>query len=335
MKCALLMLDRSPITSITGPMEILSLANSLVDPDERLSLELVSTTGESVTCLGGLKLSVHGHYRQIEGVDIIIIGAIGHPAHREGGFDDDVLQWLKQQHKLGSKIVSICTGAFVLAATGLLDGKQATTHWQCASLFKESYPQVILRSEKMITQQGNLYCSGGASAYQDMSLYLVREFFGEAIAQYCAKAILIDSDRYSQAHYASYQPSRHHNDELVHKVQDWLRDNLDGNLTCGSIEGASGGMIKGFSIVDLAAMVHLSERQFKRRFKQATNESPLVYIQALRVEMAKHLLEATGQGIETVGRAVGYEDVRFFRQLFKRLTSLSPTDYRQKFALRG
>jgi len=302
-------------------MEILSLANSLVDPDERLSLELVSTTGEPVTCLGGLKLSVHGHYRQIEGLDIIIIGAIGHPAHREGGFDDDVLQWLRQQHVMGTKIVSICTGAFVLAATGLLDGKQATTHWQCASLFRESYPLVTLRSEKMITQQGNLYCSGGASAYQDMSLYLVREFFGDSIAQYCAKAILIDSDRYSQAHYARYQPSRHHNDELVHKTQDWLRDNLTGNLT------------DGFSIVDLAAMVHLSERQFKRRFKQATNESPLAYIQALRVEMAKHLLETTGKGIETVGRAVGYEDVRFFRQLFKRITGLSPSDYRQKFAL--
>jgi transcriptional regulator GlxA family with amidase domain len=333
MKCALLMLDRSPITSITGPMEIISLANSLVDPDKRLSLELVSTTGQPVTCLGGLTLSVHGHYRQVEGLDLILIGAIGHPAHRESGFDVDVLQWLIQQHALGTKIVSICTGAFVLAATGLLDGKQATTHWQCASLFKESYPQVILRSEKMITQQGNLYCSGGASAYQDMSLYLVREFFGDAVAQYCAKAILIDSDRYSQAHYASYQPSRHHNDALVHKIQDWLRDNLDGNLASNSSGEACESMSKGFSITDLAKMVHLSERQFKRRFKQATNESPLAYVQALRVEMAKHLLEVTGQGIEAVSRAVGYEDVRFFRQIFKRIVGLSPSEYRQKFAL--
>lgn len=319
MKCALLMLDRSPVTSVCGPMEILALANSLVEEDKRLVLQLVSTTGEPVTCLGGLQLSVHAHYRQIESPDLIVIGAIGHPALRKDEFDSDVLQWLTDQHALGVKIVSICTGAFVLAATGLLNGKQATTHWQCANLFRQSFPHVLLRSEKMITHQGNLYCSAGASAYQDMSLYLIREFYGDDIAQQCAKAVLIDSDRYSQLQYSSHQPTRQHNDELVHSLQDWLRDHV---------------AHESFSIVDLADKVHLSERQLKRRFKQATNESPLAYIQALRIELAKQLLETTMQGIEVVGRGVGYEDVRFFRQVFKRIAGLSPSEYRQKFALK-
>jgi transcriptional regulator GlxA family with amidase domain len=318
MKCVLLMLDNSPITSITGPMEILSLANCLVKPEQRLQLNLVSPSGEPVTCLGGLQLSVHGKLEDHQQVDLILIGAIGHPAMRPEGFESDVLDWLKARHREGSKIASICTGAFVLAATGLLNGKQATTHWQCAALFRQRYPEVLLRSEEMITQQGNLYCSAGASAYQDMSLYLIREFFDAEIAQNCAKAILIDRDRNSQAQYAGFLPSRQHNDEVVHQLQDWLRTHF----------------IDDFSIVDLAKQVHLSERQLKRRFKQATAESPLAYIQALRIEAAKHGLETSKKTIETLCRESGYEDVRFFRQLFKRFTGLAPSDYRRKFALK-
>jgi len=317
MKCVLLILDNSPITAITGPMEILSLANSLVKPEQRLQLTLVSPNGESVSCLGGLKLSVHGRLDEQEQVDLVLIGAIGHPAMRPTKFDADVINWLQERHAEGSKIASICTGAFVLAATGLLNGKQATTHWQCASLFRQTFPEVLLRSEEMITQQGNLYCSAGASAYQDMSLYLIREFFGEPIAKQCAKAILIDSDRHSQSQYASFLPSRQHNDEAMHLIQDLLRSHY----------------LDDFSMVDLAARVHLSERQFKRRFKQATAESPLAYIQALRIEAAKQGLENSKKTIEVISREAGYEDVRFFRQLFKRFTGLAPSDYRMKFAL--
>jgi transcriptional regulator GlxA family with amidase domain len=318
MKCVLLILDNSPVTSITGPMEILSLANSLVKSEQRLQLTLASANGKPVSCLGGLELSVHSKLAIQEQVDLILIGAIGHPAMRPKEFNADVIRWLQERHREGSKIASICTGAFVLAETGLLNGKQATTHWQCASIFRQRYPDVLLRSEEMITQQGNLYCSAGASAYQDMSLYLIREFYGDAVAQQCAKAILIDSDRSSQAQYASFQPSRQHNDEVVHQLQDWLRNHF----------------VDDFSIVDLAKKVHLSERQLKRRFKQATSESPLAYIQALKIESAKHRLESSNKTIEMISRESGYEDVRFFRQLFKRLTGLAPSDYRLKFALR-
>jgi transcriptional regulator GlxA family with amidase domain len=318
MKCVLLMLDNSPITSITGPMEILSLANSLVKPEYRMELILASSNGEPVTCLGGLQLSVNGKMEKYSDIDLIIIGAIGHPALRPTTFDADVIDWLNAMHSTGSKIASICTGAFVLAATGLLNGKEATTHWQCASLFRQRYPEVLLRSEAMITQQGRLYCSAGASAYQDMSVYLIREFFDEVIAQECAKTILIDSDRNSQSQYSSFLPFRNHNDEIIHQLQDWLEDHCTHD----------------FSIVDLARRVHLSERQLKRRFKQATAESPLAYIQALRIEAAKHGLETTKKTIDTLSRESGYEDVRFFRQLFKRFTGLAPSDYRRKFALR-
>lgn len=319
MNCILLLLDNSPVTSVTGPMEIFSLANSLVPIQQRMDVQLVSPAGEAVSCLGGLKLSVHGKLDQQKTADLIIIGAIGHPSLRPAEFDVGVLNWLREKHGEGSKIASICTGAFVLAASGLLDNLPATTHWQCASLFQQRFPSVQLQRDAMITQQDGLYCSGGASAYQDMSIHLVNEIFGREVAQQCAKALLFDADRQGQSQYASFQPYRQHTDELIQGLQDWLEEHF----------------IEDFSMVDLAEKVHLSERQFKRRFKQATKESPLVYVQALRMESAKKILVSSSKPISEISRICGYEDVRFFRQLFKRLTSLSPTDYRQKFALLG
>lgn len=317
MKCVLVMLDQSPITSITGPLEIFSLANSLVKPEQRLELILVSLDGNPVSCLGGLTLSMHGKLEDQKQVDLVILGAIGRPESRSGTFDTGLLEWLNERHREGSKIASICTGAFVLAASGLLNGLEASTHWQCASLFRQLYPEVRLRSDKMITQQGQLYCSAGASAYQDISIHLIREFLGASVALQCAKNILIDSDRLSQTQYAEFKPARQHQDDVIHKLQDWLHLHFNDD----------------FSIVDLAERVHLSERQLKRRFKNATSESPLAYIQALRIESAKYSLEATNKNIGLISRESGYEDVRFFRQLFKRLAGLSPSDYRVKFSL--
>lgn len=319
MNCILLLLENSPVTSVTGPMEIFSLANSMVPRADRMSVKLVSLSGEDVSCLGGLKLSVHGKIDQHQRADLIVIGAIGHPDSRPAEFDLKVLDWLRQQHAQGSKIASICTGAFVLAASGLLDYLPATTHWQCASIFQQRFPNVQLRQEAMITQQNRLYCSGGASAYQDMSIHLVQEFFGDDVAQQCAKSILFDADRQGQSQYASFLPNRQHTDELILGLQDWLNDHFTEDL----------------SMVGLAEQVHLSERQFKRRFKQATQASPLAYVQALRIELAKQILVSSNKTISEISRMSGYEDVSFFRQLFKRLTTLSPTDYRQKFVLRG
>jgi transcriptional regulator GlxA family with amidase domain len=319
MKCILLILENSPVTSVTGTMEIFSLANSLVPRQQRMSVQLVSPSGDDVSCLGGLKLSLHGKLEQHQAADLIVIGAIGHPDSRPAEFDLEILHWLRHQHSKGSKIASICTGAFVLAASGLLDGLLATTHWQCASLFQQRFPKVQLRREAMITKQDRLYCSGGASAYQDMSIHLVQEIFGHEVAQQCAKALLFDADREGQSQYANFQPHRQHTDEVIQGLQNWL----DGHFT------------EDLSMVALAEKVHLSERQFKRRFKHATQESPLAYVQALRIESARQVLVSSNKSISEISRISGYEDVHFFRQLFKRLTCLSPTDYRKKFALLG
>lgn len=317
MKCTLLALDGCPLSSVSGPMEILTLANSLVPADKRMQIQIVGETSPRINCVGGVQLNAHCSLEDIEQTDLLILGAIGHPAQRPEGFKKETLGWIQRQYQQSAQVVSICTGAFVLAATGLLNGKQATTHWACESLFRQRFPKVNLQSEQMITQDGKLCCSGGASAFQDMTLFLIRQHYGDQIAHQCAKTVLIDLDRHSQQQYANFQPSRQHQDSLIHNLQDWLKHNAT----------------QSFSIADLAIKVSLSERQLKRRFKQATGEPPLAYIQALRMEIAKYALETTDHQVEKVSNEAGYEDVRFFRQLFKRYTGLSPSEYRSKFAL--
>lgn len=319
MKCYFVLLDNCPLTSITGPMEIFQLANAHLPQKQRVELKLVSLSADPVTCLGGLKLSVHEKINSNQVADLVIVGAIGQPERYSEGFPPELLAWLTTQYARGSKIASICTGAFVLAASGLLDGLPATTHWQFTSLFQQRFPKILLQADAIVTQQEGIYCSGGASAYQDLSIYLIKQFFGIELAHQCAKALLFDGDRYGQSQYASFLPFKQHQDPLIHQAQEWIDQHLKQEFTIG----------------ELAEKVHLSERQFKRRFKQATHESPLAYVQALRMEWAKRELLFSTANIDVISRLVGYEDVRFFRQLFKRHTSLSPSEYRQKIALKN
>jgi len=316
MNCTLLALDGCPLSSISGPMEILSLANHFVPATKQTNIQIISES-KQVNCLGGVQLSTHGTLKDAKQTDLLILGAIGQPSPKSMTFKPDTLAWIKAHYAQGAQIVSICTGAFLLAATGLLEGKKATTHWAYERVFREIFPLVELQSEHIITQDGQLCCSGGASAYQDITLFLIRQYYGDQVAHQCAKTVLIDLDRHTQRQYASFSPCRQHQDSVIHALQDWLRVHAT----------------ESFSIALLAEKANLSERQLKRRFKQATNETPLAYVQALRIEAAKHALETSHAQIEQVSRLSGYEDVRFFRQLFKRITGLSPSDYRQKFAL--
>ena len=280
-----------------------------------MSLSLVGEELE-VECASGLLVRNSLIVEQVIETNVVIIGAIGRP---NGHIDvkPSTLAWLRRQYDQGALLVSICTGAFVLAATGLLDGKKATTHWACENEFKALYPKVKLHISDMFTEDSFLYCSAGASAYQDMSLRLVSKFFGDDIARLCSKAVLFDQDRSGQQRYSSFTPKREHKDELIHSIQNWLDDNFT----------------KRFQITVLSEKACMSERQFKRRFKSATGEAPLSYIQALRINFAKHKLETTDLHVNLISQACSYEDVRFFRQLFKRFTGLSPIEYRRKFSL--
>ncbi|MEJ2037641.1 MAG: helix-turn-helix domain-containing protein, partial [Desulfosarcinaceae bacterium] len=211
---------------------------------------------------------------------------------------------------------SICTGVFLLAETGLLDGKSATLHWGFAEAFKARYPKVALRQDRMFIDHGRLYCSAGVSAGMDLTLYLVAKFCGENAARESAKTMVLDMGRYSQMPYDSFLPPKNHADPMVAKAQAWMERNST----------------QAVDYDRMADRFRVSRRSLERRFKQATGLTPLSYLQKLRVEQAKRMLEEGSRSFNEIAYAVGYEDIPFFRKLFIRLAGLRPKEYQQKFA---
>ena len=319
-RCVILALAHCPVSSVVGPLEILLLADRLAvaDPQSqaaRWQIEVVAEEHTHIAGNGGVSLSAHCSLAQVTQADLVIVAAIGDPRLRSEPLADSTLSWLQRCHQQGSQMVSICSGAYVLACAGLLQGRRATSHWAVIDWLAQQFPDCHWQKDAMLTEDGDIACSGGASAYQDMSLLLVRQHFGNAIARQVARSVLIDLDRHSQLQYASFMPHRQHQDQLIHSIQDWLQQHA-----CDAV-----------SSEQLAQRAHLSERQFKRRFKQAVQLTPLAYIQALRMEAAKQALENSVKQVEVIARECGYDDVRFFRQLFRRNCGLTPTEYRAKF----
>ena len=213
-------------------------------------------------------------------------------------------------------MASICTGVFLLAETGLLDGKSATLHWGFTQMFRKKYPQVTLKQDQMFIDQGRLYCSAGVNAGMDLSLYLVEKFCGRQAAVASAKTMVLDLGREMQTPYSCFLFSKDHGDPSVIQAQKWIEQHYTQSIDYDR----------------LAGKYRMSRRSLERRFKQATDVTPLGYLQQLRVETAKRLLEEGNQTFNEITYQVGYEDISFFRKVFIRLTGLRPKEYQQRFS---
>jgi len=227
-----------------------------------------------------------------------------------------LLDWLRKWHARGAYIAGICTSVAFLAESGLLDGRRATTHWGVAEALRQRYPQVRWCADQFITEDNRLLCSGGVYASIDLSLYLVEKFCGHEIALQCAKSLLVSMPRARQSGYSMLPLSRPHSDEKIRAAEEYLQQNFT----------------RPVSIDILANRIGMSPRNFIRRFKAATGRLPGAYIQALRMSAAKEMLERGGTSIQIVSSKIGYEDVAFFRGLFKRHTGMTPAEYRTRFA---
>lgn len=229
---------------------------------------------------------------------------------------ESVSTWLNNCKEQGSLIASYCTGSLVLAACGLLKNKIATTHWRSEDLFRRLFPHNKLDCSQLIVDNGDVICSGGSMSYIDLSLYIVNRLIGKEIASETAKLLVFDPVREKQSPYTSFSQLKDHNDQPILMAQEWLETHFKQQVL----------------IDDLASYAGLSSRTFKRRFKNATTENPLNYLQRIRVEYVKDKLSKTTEAINKIIWSVGYEDIGSFRQLFKRFTGLTPTEYRQKFS---
>jgi len=318
-----LFLNETFSSTAVGPMEVFRHAGALWnlltggELSRRFHVTTASADGREVLCDGGIGIKPKAALTDIRKCDLVFIPASGLNIEVAAERNAAVVQWLKHAHKRGAAIASVCSGVGLVAATGMLDGKRATTHWGLAAQFREMYPLVKWMPEMMVTEDREFYCGGGVHASLDLSLYLVEKFCGHEVAVQTAKALLIEMPRAWQAGFAMVPLKTEHRDDEIAKAQDWLHENFHRN----------------FALDMPARRVGMSMRNFVRRFKQATGDSPLMYLQKLRVAAAKRLLESDHRSMQQISDAVGYRDVAFFRSLFERQTGVSPSVYREKFGV--
>jgi transcriptional regulator GlxA family with amidase domain len=307
-------------TSI-GPMEVFYAAGQLwnvldghgAEPKFRISV--ASIDGAPVTSAYGLCIQPQSSIEAIERADLILVSASSLNPEYWRQKPAELAPWLRKWHKRGAMIGGMCTGVAFLAEAGLLDGRRATTHWGVARDFQRLYPKVDWRPEVLITEDGGMFCSGGVYASVDLSLYLVEKLCGHQVAVECSKALLINMPRFYQAGYSILPVSRPHADQKVRQVEEYLQANF----------------ARPVSIEELAQLAGMSRRNFLRRFKAATGAMPGAYLQMFRVAAARQMLEDSVTSVQRVGSAVGYDNVTFFRQVFRRYTGVTPAEYRSNF----
>ncbi|HEV2479892.1 MAG TPA: helix-turn-helix domain-containing protein [Puia sp.] len=230
-----------------------------------------------------------------------------------------VVDWLCEMYRCGVEVASLCVGSFFLAEAGLLNGKTATSHWAAAEAMQWHYPQIIVQSDRLITDQEGVYTSGGGFSALKLILYLIEKFCGREVALEVSRRYSIEIDYTSQAHFAVFVGQRQHHDEQILKSQAYIERHYATLL----------------SIEEVSTLCSTGKRNFIRRFKAATHNTPIEYLQRVRVEAAKKALENESWSLDEVMDRTGYEDIKTFRMIFKRFTGLTPRDYRKKYSRLG
>ncbi len=276
-------------------------------------IRVLTMDGESVRTFSGSQLYPDGAITDAEEPDLIIISGVWTEIDDFLKRHRPVVGWLRHQHGRGALIASMHSGSFLLAESGLLDNGVASVYWQLEQDFKQRYPRVIVQSERKITSSGNLFCSAGIGSGLELGLYLVQRVYGIAVAERLSRSFLLDVPRQTPAFQLAFDAFKKHSDKKILAAQQWLESNY----------GAD------FLMDELADKVGMGLRSFMRRFKSATGDTPLRYLQRVRIEIAKELLNNSSEGIEQVSYRVGYEDVAFFCRLFKRHANCTPGEFRQ------
>jgi transcriptional regulator GlxA family with amidase domain len=317
-----ILLDEGYASTAIGPIEVFhsagllwnSLRGEVTQP--RFRVRIASIDGSSVTSLCALGLTPQFSIDDIKHTDVVILPASGLDVQDRIARNTALLPWLRKWHARGAYIAGICSGAAFLAESGLLDGREATTHWAVAEALRRRYPKVRWRPENFVTEDNRVLCSGGVYSSIDLSLYLVEKFCGHEIALQTAKALLVSMPRNRQTGYAVVPLSQPHADDKIREAEDYLRQHFTDDV----------------SIESLAKRAGMGSRNFIRRFKAATGRLPRGYIQLLRISTARTLLQQTASPIQKICSKIGYDDIAFFRSLFKRHTGMTPAEYRGRFA---
>jgi transcriptional regulator GlxA family with amidase domain len=316
---SILVPECSVMQAIADPNYCLSAVNQFLVQSGNpaaFHLQLVGATREVRLANGAFSVYPNAVFPEVEHTDLIIIPAVFGDMETAIAANPELIEWVKGQFQKGAKVASLCVGAFLLAETGLLDGRKCSTHWGFIGQFKSRFPKVEVLEGQIVTEERGLYSSGGANSYWNLLLYLVEKFASREMAILAAKYFAIDIGRTSQLPFVLFQSQKNHSDEAVKKAQQLIEENFEEKL----------------NVDHIAKTVALGRRSFERRFRQATKNSVLEYIRRVKVEVAKRNFETSQKNVAEVMSSVGYSDSRAFSATFKKLTGLSPSEYRNRYS---
>ncbi len=306
------------VVNIEGTHQMLNEVNSVLKNMGKpplFKVELVGISKETSQRNGLFKIDADVLINDVKKTDLIIIPAIHADAKTMMKNNGAFIPWVIKQYKAGAEVASFCIASFFLASTGLLNGKQCATHWSAANDFRNIFPEVNLVDDKIITEEDGIYTSGGAYSFTNLVVYLIEKYAGRDVAVMIAKMFMIDIDRVSQSPFIIFKGQKEHDDEPIKQAQEYIENNFEEKIT----------------IDQLASMFALGRRNMERRFKRATANTVTEYIQRVKIEAAKKNLEKGRKNVNEVMYEVGYSDTKAFRTIFKRITGLSPIEYRSKY----
>jgi transcriptional regulator GlxA family with amidase domain len=315
---AILVPERSVLQTIADSQNCFYRVNRFLSRSGRKPLFNIKLVGAKKTILlNNASYSVHPQklISEVNKTDLVIIPALAGNVLKAIDANSRFIPWIINQYKNGSEIASLCVGAFLLAATGLLNGKKCSTHWGFTDKLKGMFPEVIVQEGSIITEENGIYTSGGANSYWNLLLHLVEKYTDRETAIYISKYFAIDINRNSQSVFAIFNGQKDHDDNSVRKAQEYIEKKIDEKIT----------------VADLAVRVALHRRSLERRFRQATGNSVLEYIQRVKMEAAKRSFETTRKNINEVMYEVGYTDTKAFRSTFRKITGLTPVEYRSRY----
>lgn len=306
------------LSSIVGAYKLFTRANAYrkeKGKKELLKIQLAGISKKVNFYEGLFSVQPEISISAIRKTDLIIIPSLNHNYHDSVKGNRKMIDWIGKQYRNGAEVASICTGAFLLAATGLLDGKNCSTHWAAADNFRMLFPEVKLQTDRLITDENGIYTNGGAYSFLNLLIYLVEKYYDRSTAIFCAKVFQIEMDRNSQSAFSIFTGQKSHGDEMVKKAQAYIERNLHEKI----------------SVEEMSSRFSVGRRNFDRRFIKATGNTPGEYSQRVKVESAKKFFENSRKTISEVMYEVGYSDVKAFREVFRKITGMSPLEYRNRY----
>lgn len=315
---SILALKNANYASILDARSVFRKVNELLKAQgkkELFEIQLIGESSELVIEDGMVAVTVDLLTQEIDKTDLIIIPALRGDMLSAGHYNRFFVDWIVRQYKRNAEVASLCTGAFMLAFTGLLKNKKCTTHWQYANEFRFFYPDITLVDGKIIVEQNGLYSSGGSNAYWNLLIFLVEKYVSREMAILVAKYFVVNLDKIAQTPFIVFNGLKEHKDQKVLQAQEYIEQYYSQKVTVES----------------LAEMLFLTRRTFERRFKKCTTCSPIEYLQKVRIEASKKALEADRKSVEEIMTDVGYFDSQTYRELFKKITGLTPVGYRDKY----